>query len=114
MTSETAIQKSAQKMDGTPVSISMFFASVAASVETERKKRSRRPKTASRTHCTARKLTRKLRARGPALVDEGDEELEGVGEHPRVGDEPEREAQGGRGHEGLRLRARVTCDLESH
>src|ERR1051326_8500349 len=66
MTNETTAQKSAQKIEGMPVSACMFPASVAASERIESVRRSRRLKREFRTHCTARKLTRKLRTRGPA------------------------------------------------
>src|SRR5215203_3008298 len=54
------------------------------------------------------------RQRVPALVDEGDKELEGIGQNPRVGNEPEREAERGGGQQRLRLRARIVCDFEVH
>src|SRR5215218_8858494 len=64
MASATTIQKSTQKMEGTPVAAAMFAASVCASVKAEAKSTFRKSKTAFKTHCTARNETRKVAARG--------------------------------------------------
>src|SRR5215207_11307728 len=64
MANATAIQKSAQKTEGTPVAAAMFAASLCRSVRAEAKSTFRKSKTAFRTHCTARNETRKVAARG--------------------------------------------------
>src|SRR2546430_17575944 len=64
----TAYHDIAQKIEGSPVSDCMLPASYCALGLRERTKKSRRLKSGLRTHCIARKLTRKLRTRGGAYL----------------------------------------------
>src|SRR5918993_1517429 len=63
---ETAIQSVAQNTAGMPVALAMFTASVDAlgANGEERKKTVFRSSNAFKTHCTARKLTKKVATRG--------------------------------------------------
>src|ERR1044072_7001808 len=64
MTNATTMQKSTHKIEGTPVAVAMFAASVCASEKAEAKRTFLKSKTAFSTHCTARYETRKAAARG--------------------------------------------------
>src|SRR5450432_812886 len=68
MPKATAIQTTVQKIAGMPVALYMFIASVCTlgAKGAERKKTVLRSSKAFKTHCTARKLTKKLATRGLA------------------------------------------------